>query len=208
MPTSPVKTALPLLAAFLLASPCLEAADTLKTRKLDSLEGPPPKQSFSLGTAKVITTKDREHAKVLEFTSDYPHPFHAPGITLGFKPGSANPKKYSGFRIWLRSDNETTFGILVNSSFARKDNKLSAFGAGRFKGNGQWQEFIMPFNKLVRCNLIDQKVRPPKYISGGDAPDESDIQGFSSISFISGVGDRGNDGLGHLMLHNLELIEK
>lgn len=201
-----MKTTLPLLAALLFASHGLQAADSPKTSILDALESPIPPQSVVLGTMKVAPSKDPAHAKVLEFTTDYAHPTESPRFNLPIKKGVIKPEKHSGLRIWVRSDNETQFMVVVGSSFQRKDGKLSVFRAPGFKATAQWQPFDMPFHQMSRGRVIDPLTN--QMLSGLDAPDKDDIEGFSSITFESGIGGRGTDGMGHLMLHKLELLLK
>lgn len=200
-----ISSSLKLLAAFILTLPSLQAADSPKTSKLDPIESPIPRQNVVLGNTKVVSTKDPAHAKVLEFTTDYPHPTETPRFDLSFKSKSVNPAKHIGLRIWVRSDNETGFHVTVNSSFKRRDFKYYRFRADGFKATTEWRPFDMYFDKLIRGASRDPKTGQT---IGLDRPDEDDIEEFSSITFATGVGMRGTDGMGHLMLHKLELIEK
>lgn len=195
-----------LLAALVLASPVLNAADSPKTSVLEPLESPIPPHSVILGSVNVVPTKDPTHAKVLEFTTSYSHPTENPRFSIPFKASSIDPNKHAGLRIWVRCDNETNFGIRIHSSFKRKDNKLPVFRSDGFKATPQWQPFDMYFYKMIRSRVTDPVTG--QIISGLDAPDNDDIAGLSAISFETGIGLRGSDGKGHLMVHKLELIHK
>jgi hypothetical protein len=85
-------------------APRLVAADNAKVKVLEKCDQIDPKVlRISEAKAKIVTTQDPNHRKVLELVMDYAKAGVGAGLGKNFPEGT-NLKKYSAIRFWVRSD--------------------------------------------------------------------------------------------------------
>lgn len=195
------------LAATLLVS--AHAAETPKARTIDKLEQIDPKFTVQYELkAKVVSSKDPEHPKAIELNIDYAKPATTPNFKRIEKEGFLNPKKHSAIQFWVRGDNQTQFTVQLWGNYKRTDKKRNGFGSTPIKVTPEWKQVVIPLDSFKRHPDTRFENGQKVSIPGGDAPDSEDFSELNRIEFVSGIGQRGDDGMGHIVIHKLELVEK
>ena len=198
-----------LLLSMSLVMASASAADNVKVKVIDPCDRIDPKTSIlHLIKAKVVTTNDPEHRKVLELSIDYAKPGTYPGYTKTFPAGTLNPKKYSAVRFWYRSDSSTGFILQLIRDTPRKDEKVGWFSGGNFTGKDEWVQATVPLENFKRAGGKFWKNGAQVVLPGGDPIDGDDYANIGKIRFASVVEWRGSSVVGHLMFDKVELIEK
>ncbi|MEY2600021.1 MAG: hypothetical protein RLZZ142_2280 [Verrucomicrobiota bacterium] len=213
-PMKPVfSCALPLVAlGFVsLVSPPLSAADPTKYKVLDSLHRADDKSLKAGGGGsklKAVSTSDSAHPKVLEFTADFRDPSGWAGFTKTFPEGSVSAKKHTGFRFFVRGESGTRFNINVTYPNRRSDMKSRAFQGAGWTVSDKWTEVVVPFSSLKRHEVKEWKDGKQLFIPGGDAPEDEEINDFTTFSWSVHVSQRGSSVNSHMQLDDLSLILK
>jgi len=188
----------------------LEAADSAKVKVLEKCEHIDPKLlRVTEAKAKVVTTQDPEHRKVIELVMDYAKAGAVSGLGKDF-PGGVNLKKYSAIRFWVRSDVGTSFIFGIGGSYKRKDGRSTSFSLGSVRATETWTQITFPLDKATRGGgrYWDKQKQEPVTVPGGDPMDEEDYAGITRWGLISGIDNRGTATSGHLMFDGFELVEK
>jgi hypothetical protein len=160
---------------------------------------------------KAVETKDPAHPKVIEFKCDFRDPGGWGGFSKVFSEGTINPSKHAAIRFFVRSDTGTSFSWGVSGKHPRKDKKNTGFGAGGLKATENWQEIIIPIEKLSRFGVgyYDKEKREHVTVwPGGDPPEQEDVLDFYSIGWSVHVSSRGSSVVGHLQFDELSLVLK
>ena len=194
----------------LLCSCSLEAADSAKVKVLEKCDQIDLK-TLRIGEAKakVVTTQDPEHRKVIELVMDYAKAGAWSSMGKDF-PEGLNLKKYSAIRFWVRSDSGTSFRFGISGSYKRKDGRGTGFTLGGVKATETWTQITYPLDKAKRDGgrYWDKEKQVPVTVPGGDPMDEEDYDGIHRWGLGSDINNRGTATKGHLMFDGFELVEK
>lgn len=156
----------------------------------------------------VASSKDPNHPKALEVVIDHARPGGWPRIVKVVQQGTLDPRKSSGIRFWIRSDNDTKLVVQISGDHKRSDNKSSWFYSPEVQGAKEWKQVVIPYDSFKRANEDRFENGKKVTIRGGDAPDAEDFPQLAYIGFRSNIERRGTDGTSQFMVHKLELIEK
>jgi hypothetical protein len=210
----PMKTtpAAPLAAACLTLLPLLtagQAAETKKFKVIDAFNSIDPKTVQLIDIlAKPISTPDPAHKKALELVADFAKPDSYPRLEKKLPPNFISSKKFSGIRLWYRSNSETSCAISLAGA-PRKDGRPTDFNL-HLKGSAEWQEARIDFSqfKNYEVKVWDKATNTQKLFPGGETPKDEDFELINRVSIVTHVTLRGTAVKSHFMIDDLSLIEK
>ena len=193
------------------------AADAPKKLKLIDFNSLDPKTvSFDKDmTVKLILTRDPVHKKAVDIVGEFPEDA-APGtfIVRGFQkklpPNTINTKRFSGVRVWYRSDSETVSSLTLQGP-ARKDGRHTCFVSPGLEGKSDWQEATIEFSefKSYEEKVWDKASNSQKIFPKGLSPQAEDFDLITTIGVTTGgPRNRGTGVKSHFQIAELALIEK
>jgi len=156
---------------------------------------------------KVASTGDNAHPKALEIIADFANPMNGGYLVKSFPAGLVNPKRYSGMRMWVRSETETGFGVGFAGDKPRADGSPMAYGSF-VKATPEWTEVIIPFSQCVKSGVTVWKDGAQKVFPGGAPIPDEDYPLFTSIGFSFPIEHRGNSTFAKVQVEGLALVEK
>ena len=189
-----------------LVSSSLNAADAPKAKVIDAFNTIDPKtvKLYEL-KAKIVSTPDPAHHKALEMVVDYAKAGTYPRVIKSFVPGLIDPRKYSGIRVFYKSETETGVSIVLRTGVTNPDGRNPSYAA-YLKGSAVWQEAVLPFANFKTYEQKVFKDGAQKIFPKGEAILPEEYGQFKEILFVFDINSRGNATTGVFLLDGLELI--
>lgn len=158
--------------------------------------------------AKVISTPDPAHPKVLEITSNFPKPDAWPQFAKLFRPGTLNPKLFSGIRFHAKTDNDSKMFVAALGDEPGPDGRPLDVSTKWLPITSQWTQIYIPFTdfKFYKGAIVKNGVR--KEYPGDIVISDSDLLKITRLKFVFPIQGRGNDGTSRVLIDNLELVQK
>ncbi|MEY5027171.1 MAG: hypothetical protein RLZZ244_2699 [Verrucomicrobiota bacterium] len=182
-------------------------AEEGKGKMLDSFNTIDPKTVKLIEVkAKVVSTPDPAHKRVVEVTCDYAKAGGFYHLHKLVPEGLLDARKYSGFRFWAKSDTATKFQFGMWGA-SDKEGKYCDYRVLDIQAGPEWKQFTFPFTDF---KFFGAKIfRDGKQIVFPPAPfEESVLPRVQRVGFAFHVENRGNSVVSNVLLDGLELVGK
>lgn len=205
-PFLPISALVVSIAGFVVAQTSL--AETPKNKVIDASHTLDPKSTkIENLKARIVSTPDPAHKKVLELSAD----FSVPGVWYTFRkyflPGTIDPNKYKAVRFFYKSETESMLGVDLRTGVTGPDGRYPIFGTA-ITGSPEWREAVIPLEEFKTWERKVWKNGEQKVFPAGQPIAQAEYPLLKEMWFNFDVNRRGNSSTAVVLIDGLELVPK